>query len=189
MPAHRPTALLCALSLFLPLAGCSVNQELNPGTGPGRESGLVTNTIFNKTPPGVEPAWIYEIDGRPVNYLRRSTRLPVGEHRIKVWPRDDAPRSQQLVPDTTRMQRENIVVEEIVIQVEPGYRYYLGARTNITRTRSTILGTETYDFPSGKFIVPVVTREAEPADYVQGAKGMSLFFLSMAVPAAIAGSL
>jgi hypothetical protein len=113
----------------------------------------------------------------------------VGEHTIKVWPKDDAPRSQQMVPDHTRIQREDIVVEDIVIDVEPGYRYYIGARTNITRTKSTIVGTETYNFPSGKFIIPVVVREAEPADYVEGAKGMSLFFLSMAIPAAIAGSL
>jgi len=73
--------------------------------------------------------------------------------------------------------------------VRPGYRYYLAARTNITRFRSTIVGTETYDFEGGKFIVPVVVREAEPADYVQGAKGMSLFFLSLALPAAVVPSM
>lgn len=189
MPAIGPIRSSCVVSLLLALQACSVNPTLNPGTAPGRGSGLVTNTIFNKTPPGVEPAWIYEIDGEPVNYLRRSTRLPVGEHSIKVWPRDDAPRSQQLVPDHTRIRRENIIVEEIVIQVEPGYRYYLGARTNITRTKSTILGTETHDFPSGKFIVPTIVREAEPADYVQGAKGMSLFFLSLAIPAVLVNGL
>ena len=138
-------------------AGCAVNRAED---APRRESGLVTNTILNKTPPGIEPAWIYEIDGKPVNYLRRTFRLTVGEHTIKVWP-----------------------------NVEPGYRYYLGARTNITRTRSTIVGTETYSFPTGKFIYPVVTKEAEPADYVQGAKGMSLFFLSIAIPAAITSGL
>lgn len=35
----------------------------------------------------------------------------------------------------------------------------------------------------------MVGQEAEPADYVEGAKGMSLFFLSMAIPVANAGSL
>lgn len=175
--------LLAAVSMA---AGCAVNRAED---APRRESGLVTNTILNKTPTGIESAWIYEIDGEPVNYRRRTFRLPVGEHTIKVWPKDDAPRSQQMVPDQARILREDIVVEGITIIVEPGYRYYLGARTNITRTRSTIVGTETYSFPTGKFIYPVVTREAEPADYVQGAKGMSLFFLSMAIPAAITNGL
>jgi hypothetical protein len=178
-------ALVCLVFSHVMLAACSVNQTMNEGLEPGRESGMVTNTILNKTPPGVESAWIYEIDGERVNYLRRSFRLPIGEHTIKVWPKDDAPRSQQMVPDETRILREEIVVEEMVVTVEPGYRYYLGARTNITRTRSTIVGTETYNFPSGKFIIPEITREAAPADYVQGAKGMSVFLLSMAIPAAI----
>ncbi|KPK61338.1 MAG: hypothetical protein AMJ59_02660 [Gammaproteobacteria bacterium SG8_31] len=189
MSSMRMEFLLPLVVMTLSAGGCSVTRPADPGMVLGRESGMVTNTIYNKTPAGVEPAWIYEIDGEQVNYLRRSTRLSVGEHTIKVWPKDDAPRSQQMVPDRTRIQREDIVVEDIVIDVEPGYRYYIGARTNITRTKSTIVGTETYNFPSGKFIIPVVVREAEPADYVEGAKGMSLFFLSMAIPAAIAGSL
>ena len=148
-----------------------------------------TRTGASRDTAGVEPAWIYEIDGERVNYQRRTFRLPVGEHTIRVWPKDEAPRSQQMVPDEARILREQIVIEGITINVEPGYRYYLGARTNVTRTSSTIVGTETYSFPSGKFIFPVITRESEPADYVEGAKGMSLFFLSMAIPAAITGGL
>ncbi len=178
--------IIVAVSLATGCAGNQVNQYMNQGLKPGRESGLVTNTILNKVPSRLERAWIYEIDGEPVSYTRRTFRLPVGEHTIKVWPLDNAPRSQQLVPDENRILREEIVVEELTIDIEPGYRYYLGARTNITRTTSTIVGTETYAFKPGKFIVPVVVKEAAPADYVEGAKGMSLFFLSMAVPAAIA---
>ena len=177
---------IVAVSLVTGCASNQVNQYMNQGLKPGRESGLVTNTILNKVPSRLERAWIYEIDGEPVSYTRRTFRLPVGEHTIKVWPLDNAPRSQQLVPDENRILREEIVVEELSIDIEPGYRYYLGARTNITRTTSTIVGTETYAFKPGKFIVPVVVKEAAPADYVEGAKGMSLFFLSMAVPAAIA---
>jgi hypothetical protein len=162
---------------------------MNEGISPGRESGLVTNTILNYPPAGLARAWIYEIDGQPVAYTRRSFRLPAGEHTLRVWPLDNAPRSQQMVPDHARILRENIRIEEVTIDVQPGYRYYLAARTNIIRFKSTIVGTETYDFEGGKFIVPVVVREAEPADYVEGAKGMSLFFLSMALPAAIVPSL
>jgi len=183
------TLQICAIVATFLTTGCAgnqVNQYMNQGLKPGRESGLVTNTILNKVSPRLERAWIYEIDGEPVSYTRRTFRLPIGEHTIKVWPLDNAPRSQQLVPDQNRILREEIVVEELTIDIEPGYRYYLGARTNITRTTSTIVGTETYAFKPGKFIVPVVVKEAAPADYVEGAKGMSLFFLSMAVPAAIA---
>lgn len=171
------------------LAACSVNQAMNQGLKPGRESGLVTNTILKYPPPGLERAWIYEIDGEPVVYTRRTFRLPIGEHTFRVWPLDNAPRSQQMVPDHARIRRENILIEEIKINIEPGYRYYLAARTNITRVRSTIVGTETYNFASGKFIIPVVVKEAPPADYIEGAKGMSLFFLSMAVPAAVVPSM
>ncbi len=189
---ERKSVLSMILTVILTAsgsAGCAgnqVNHYMNQGLKPGRESGLLTNTILNQAPPGLERAWIYEIDGEPVSYTRRTFRLPIGEHTVKVWPLDDAPRSQQLVPDENRILREEIVVEELTIDIQPGYRYYLAARTNITRTTSTIVGTETYRFKPGKFIVPVVVREAAPADYVEGAKGMSLFFLSMAVPAAIA---
>jgi hypothetical protein len=182
-------AAVLSCCFFPGCAGSQVNQVMNQGLKPGRESGLLTNTILNKVPQGLERAWIYEIDGEPVAYTRRTFRLPAGEHTIKVWPLDNAPRSQQKVPDPTRILREEIVVEELTINIEPGYRYYLAARTNITRTTSTIAGTETYRFSPGKFIVPVVTRAAPPADYVEGAKGLSLFFLSMAIPAAIAPAL
>ena len=172
------TLLLVALG-----SGCSVNEVMNQGLKEGRESGLVTNTIVNQVPMGLERAWIYEIDGEPVTYTRRSFRLPIGEHTLKVWPLDNAPRSQQMVPDLARIRRENIEIESITIDVEPGYRYYLAARTNIVRTRSTIVGTETYNFKGSKFVIPVVTKEAEPLDFVEGATGMSVFFLSMALPA------
>lgn len=146
----RRELLLPLVVVTLGAGGCSVTRPADPDTVQGRESGLVTNTIYNKTPAGVEPAWIYEIDGEQVNCLRRSTRLSVGEHTIQVWPKDDAPRSQQMVPDHTRIQCEDIAVEEIVINVEPGYRYYIGARTNITRTQSTLVGTgATTFFPEG----------------------------------------
>jgi hypothetical protein len=186
MTPYRSILRVVLLAACAAAAGCSVNEVINPGLHEGRESGLVTNTILNKVPSGLQRAWIYEIDGEPVSYTRRTFRLPVGEHTIKVWPLDNAPRSQQMVPDLARIRREEIVVESITIDVEPGYRYYLAARTNIMRTQSTIVGTETYSFRSGKFIVPVVTREAEPVDFIQGAKGMSVFFISMALPALLA---
>ena len=186
MRYQRAVRLLAPLTALLGLtAGCAVNEVMNQGLKEGRESGLVTNTILNKAPLGLERAWIYEIDGEPVTYTRRSFRLPIGEHTLKVWPLDNAPRSQQMVPDLARIRRENIQIESITIDVEPGYRYYLAARTNIIRTRSTIVGSETYNFKGGKFVVPVVTKEAEPLDFVEGATGMSVFFLSMALPAVV----
>ena len=124
--SHASGRRIVAVSLTTGCAGNQVNQYMNQGLKPGRESGLVTNTILNKVSPRLERAWIYEIDGEPVSYTRRTFRLPIGEHTIKVWPLDNAPRSQQLVPDENRILREEIVVEELTIDIEPGYRYYLG---------------------------------------------------------------
>lgn len=174
---QRAYSLLLAATLVLTSA-CSttkINETINQGLREGRESGLVTNTILHYPPSGLERAWIYEIDGEPVNYHRRTFRLPIGEHTIRVWPKDSAALNNRMVPDRTRIIRENITVESITINVEPGYRYYLAARTNIVRTRSTIPGTDVTTFPTQKFVIPVVSREAEPLDFVEGVTGLGLF--------------
>ena len=54
------------LTLLALGTGCSVNEVMNQGLKEGRESGLVTNTIVNRVPMGLERAWIYEIDGERV---------------------------------------------------------------------------------------------------------------------------
>jgi hypothetical protein len=181
------TSRLCsrsALALLLAmLAGCATKVQyiVNQGLDPENPSGVVTNTFLNFPSAGMERAYIYEIDGEHVPHTRRSFRLPAGEHTIRVWPIDSAPRSLQIVPDTVRIRRENISVESITIDVQPGHRYFLAARTNVVYTRSTIPGADTHRFPGGKFIVPVVSDTVEPVILEEATKGLALFFLPLVV--------
>lgn len=138
------------LTVFLMLlAGCATKVQyiVNQGLNPENPSGVVTNTFLNFPSAEFQRAYIYEIDGELVPHTRRSFRLPAGEHTIRVWPIDSAPRSLQMVPDTVRIRRENISVESITINVQPGHRYFLAARTNVVYTRSTIPGADSFRFP------------------------------------------
>ncbi len=150
-----------------------------------QKPGLISDTAGNKVPVGLESAYIYEIDGQPVNYLRGSLHLPPGQHRIRVWPIDTAPRSNQIVPDLARIAMEHIEVLELTIDIKPGYRYVFAASTNISRTRS-VIGADTHRFPENKYVIPVLVREVPPADYAEGAMGLGLIGLTMALPALIA---
>jgi len=172
------------LTVFLMLiAGCATKVQyiVNQGLDPENPSGVVTNTFLNFPSPEFQRAYIYEIDGEHVPHTRRSFRLPAGEHTLRVWPIDSAPRSLQIVPDTVRIRRENITVESITIDVQPGHRYFLAARTNVVYTRSTIPGADSYRFPGGKFIVPVVSDTVEPVVLEEASKGLALFFLPLVV--------
>ncbi len=124
---RRAARGLALAVLALAVGGCASGPRyvLNQGLDPANPSGIVTNTFLNFPPPGLERAYIYEIDGRHVPHTRRSFRLPAGEHTIRVWPIDSAPRSLQIVPDLNRIRREQIEVETITLHVRPGHRYYL----------------------------------------------------------------
>lgn len=179
---HAARALALA-GLVIASGGCAtkVQRVINQGLDPANPSGVVTNTFLNFPSPGLERAYIYEIDGKHVPHTRRSFRLPAGEHTIRVWPIDSAPRSLQIVPDLTRIRREQIEVESITIDVRPGHRYFLAARTNVVSARSTIPGADTYQFPDQKFIVPVVSDRVEPVDLEEASIGVALFALPLIV--------
>jgi hypothetical protein len=177
----RAARRLGLAGLVLASAGCATRAAyvINQGLDPANPSGVITNTFLNFPPPGLERAYIYEIDGKHVPHTRRSFRLPAGEHTIRVWPIDSAPRSLQIVPDLTRIRREQIEVESITIDVKPGHRYFVAARTNVVSAKSTIPGSDTYQFPDQKFIVPVVSDMVEPVDLEEASIGVALFALPL----------
>ena len=168
---HPARALLLALACVT-ASGCAINQGLEPGN----ESGLVTNTQGESFNAPMSPAWIYELDGEPVAYTKRSHRLSAGKHTIRVWPIDSAPQGQVMVPDTTMIFRDKIEVEALEFTVKPGYRYYFAARTNITQTTATTAGVERYEFEKQKFIVPAIVSIVEPVELEEAAKGLGAFF-------------
>ncbi len=180
---QRAARGLALAVLAIATSGCATSPRyvVNQGLDPANPSGIVTNTFLNFPPSGLERAYIYEIDGRHVPHTRRSFRLPAGEHTIRVWPIDSAPRSLQIVPDLNRIRREQIEVEAITLHVRPGHRYYLAARTNVVSAKSTIAGADVHEFPEQKFIVPVVSDTVEPADLEQASIGVALFALPLIV--------
>lgn len=180
-----PRTLLVVLLLTAMLGGCTAIGTQEEPDGAEQKSGLLRNTANTKLPPGLESAYIYEIDGAAVNYLRETIHLSPGEHRLRVWPVDNAPRSNQIVPDPVRIAMENIEVLELTVEIRPGYRYVFAARTNISRTRS-VIGADSHRFPDNRYVMPVLVREVAPADYIEGAKGLGLMGLTMALPALIA---
>lgn len=189
MPARQTIAdclnWLLACLLLLGLGACSTSRQVATPEIVEQDSALLSNTADEKVPPGLQPAYIYEIDGEPVNYLRDALHLEPGEHRIRVWPRDTTPRSQQMVPDLVRIAMEHIEVLELTLDVKPGYRCYFAARTNIYQTTS-VIGADTHHFPPNKFVIPVLVKEVPPADNIEGAKGLGLMAITMALPALVA---
>ena len=115
MSLRRGGRVLALAVLAVTNGGCAsspryvIHQELDPAN----PSGIVTSTFLNFPPPGLERAYIHEINGRHAPHTRRSFRLPAGEHTIRVWPIVSAPRSLQIVPDLNRIRREQIQVEAV----------------------------------------------------------------------------
>jgi hypothetical protein len=182
--SFRRAAVVAVLAgLLLASGGCATKARyvVNQGLDPANPSGVVTNTFLNFPPPGLQRAYIYEIDGKHVPHTRRSFRLPAGEHTIRVWPIDTAPRALQIVPDLARIRRERIEVESITIDVKPGHRYFLAARTNVVSAKSTIPGADIHQFPDQKFVIPVVSDTAEPVDLEEASIGVALFLLPLVV--------
>ncbi len=166
--------LSAGLLLSATVGGCSTTA-IYQGLEPGNESGLITDSVSTRTVGSLDKAYIYEIDGETVPYTRGTHRLSVGPHTVRVWPKEDAAASIVMIPDTVRIERDQIRVEALTIDVEAGYRYYVAARTNITRTRSTIGGGDVHAFEPEMFIVPVVVKEVAPVSMQEAAKGAGFF--------------
>ena len=169
----RRIPLLLLLSLYPWLGACAT--ALNQGLQPGDEHGTVVHTIDEDTPPDVEPAHVYEIDGEPVLHQRRSYALSPGEHTLRVWPEGPA---QRMVPDLEAIDRKQIQVDPLTIDVKPGYKYFVAARRTQTRPVVTVVtedGERTTVGPWQVTITPVVVKEEPPVTLERAVKGMSGF--------------
>lgn len=152
--------LLCAVAL----AGCTIDGALNPGLRPDHPFGSVVHSVEEVVPAELEPAWIYEIDGRPVSYERRTFPLTPGEHVVRVWPLGPP---QRLVPDPVEIEEKSMRVDPITIRIEASYRYVLAARTTRTRTRVDVVTEDDTETSYGDWeitVEPVVVRTVPPAD-------------------------
>lgn len=150
-------------------------------------TGRVTNTIGELTPGDVEPAHIYEIDGEPVMYQRRSFVLEPGEHRIRVWPEGPP---QRMVPDLAAIEEENIQVDTITLRVQAGHRYLLGARITTSRTLVSVTTAEDTRTEYGewqKTVEPVVVKEVPPVELEEAVKSFGGFFGSLLLGPLIGG--
>ncbi|MCP4204330.1 MAG: hypothetical protein GY769_20645 [bacterium] len=177
------TALL--LPAGLGLLACSANPVPEPLPVP--KDGRVVNTIDEEVGWGIEPAHIYEIDGRPVMYQKRTFSLPAGEHTIRVWPEGPA---QRMVPDLEAIERQQIQVDPLDVVIEPGHRYFIGARQTKTREVVTVLTDEGEEQNYGDWkitIEPVVVKVVLPPDLERVATGLGGFMSTFLIGPVLAG--
>lgn len=166
--------LVSALSAALCLACSAVEIEVAPPP-----VALVVNSIGETMPPDVQPAHIYEIDGEPVPYQRRSYILEPGRHLVRVWPEGPA---QRMVPDVAAIEEEKIQVDAIELDVEAGHRYLLGARVTRTRTLVSVATVDGVKEEYGdweKTVEPVLVKDVPPPTVEQAVKSFSGFFGSL----------
>ena len=173
------------LMVALAVAGCAA---MGPVETPPPANAVVRNTIGFRVVDGVEQGYIYEIDGEVVSYLKDAHILPPGKHRFRVWPREDMAESLIMIPDQVRIEREEISVGEIEIDLQPGYYYWIGARTNVGRTFIEA-GADRISSSPRKYVSPTLVRAIQPKTIEEGAKGMSVFFGLLGLGPMAAGGL
>lgn len=81
---HRAPVRIVALLIAIIAAGCATASDVV--TAPPANA-IVKNSIKLKAPAGTESAYIYEIDGEPVSYLKDAHILSPGKHTFRVWPK------------------------------------------------------------------------------------------------------
>ena len=133
------------------LVGCGTTTN-HSGT-----HGLVSETAGRSIPSNVMPAVIYEIDGQRVAYGRGTHPVEPGLRTMLVWPATAGPRSGTPIPGA-HARAEGIEVEPLVLEVEPGARYYIGIRVVRHRTYARDGGSSEALGPWRKTMVPVVVR-------------------------------
>ena len=141
------TLIPCLLAVGL--AGCA-----GPGPQEKPDTGLLSETAGGPVPEGMVPAYIYEIDGRPVLYGRGTHRVVAGEHTLRVWPERYGPRSE-----TPNAERLNI--EPMTLAVESGNRYYIAAVVRRHRIYARHRELEPLG-PWQRTILPVIAQTADP---------------------------
>lgn len=173
------------LTTALALAACSVNPV--PQTQPVEKNGRVVHTIGEEVGSGLTRAHIYEIDGQAVMYQKRTFSVPAGEHTIRVWPEGPA---QRMVPDLEAIERKQIQVDPLDIVIEPGHRYFIGARETRTREVVTVLTDEGEEQSFGDWqitIEPVVVKVVLPPDLERVATGLGGFMSTFLIGPVLAG--
>ena len=156
---------------------------------PPTSSGRVVHTIGEEIGHGVEPAHIYEIDSHPVMFQKRTFSLPAGEHQIRVWPVGPA---QRMVPDLEAIERQEMEVDAITLRVEPGHRYFLGARRTRSREVVTVITPEGTESELGGWkitIEPVLVKVVQPPDLERVATGLGGFLSTFLIGPLLAGVL
>jgi hypothetical protein len=133
------------------LVGCATT------TRHSNTHGLVSETAGKSVPSDITPAIIYEIDGQRVPYGRGTHPVEPGLHTMLVWPATAGPRSGTPIPGA-HARVEGIRVEPLVLEVQPGVRYYIGVRVLRHRAYARDDGSSEALGPWRKTMVPVVVR-------------------------------
>jgi hypothetical protein len=136
------------------------------------------------SPQGLEPAYVWEIDGARVP--QGTARHPVepGSRVIRVWPNTNESMFR-LVPDPVEIDVNRIDVEALEIAVEPGHAYVVAARRDRFEVRSTLPGGRIQTGGWHYRIPPVVISAAPPATLVEAAEGFGWIVLFVASSALI----
>ena len=182
---HRAHASIVTLLIAMIIAGCAAPPD--KATEPPANA-IVKNSIRLKAPAGTQSAYIYEIDGEPVSYLKNAHILPPGKHTFRVWPKQGMGEGLVMIPDTVKIAREEITVGSIEIELKSGFHYWLGARSVVGRTAIEADSDRLVSDPNS-YISPVLLRAIEPKTLEEGAKGMSVFFGLLALGPLAAGGL
>jgi hypothetical protein len=180
---HRAPARIVALLIVIVAAGCAAAPDVV--TAPPADA-IVKNSIKLKAPAGTESAYIYEIDGEPVSYLKDAHILSPGKHTFRVWPKLGMGEKLVMIPDRVKIARDEITVGSIEIELKPGFHYWLGARSVVGRT-TIEAGIDSLVSDPNNYISPVLLKAIEPKTLEEGAKGMSVFFGLLALGPLAAG--
>lgn len=182
---HRAPARIVALLIAIIAAGCATAPDVV--TAPPANA-TVKNSIKLKTPAGTESAYIYEIDGEPVSYLKDAHILSPGKHTFRVWPKLGMGEKLVMILDMVKIARDEIRVGSIEIELKSRFHYWLGARSVIGRT-TIEAGADSLVSDPNSFISPVLLKAIESKTLGEGARGMSVFFGLLALGPMAAGGL
>ncbi|GEM_PF-6900508 len=179
-----------SICLLLQMAGCAM-MPADQGDKVVRQRGLITNTVGEwgddgnyktDTKNNIYPAFILEVDGKRLSRYQKSQWLDAGTHEITVWPRNtNIPIAWETIPDYEEIHRRNIEMQKMTLNVQPGYRYFIGVKVVDAVTKSTINRADYFEGKAKRYMVPVVVKKREPIDLVEVAKGAAAFLGAMAV--------
>jgi len=133
---------------------------------------------------GLEPAFVWEIDGLRVHHETPRHPVSPGAHRVRVWP-NTTESLFRLVPDPVEIDWNQIHVETLELVVEPGHAYVLAARRDRFEVRSTLPGGRIQTSGWRHNVTPVIVSADPPATVVEAAKGLGWIVLILCASAGI----